>query len=76
MNSTKVVHLHFKEPHEETSDLYFSSIKAIYEQVPESAVGIKYKSLTNAIRGKNCYENKNCIIRIGELLRKSNIRRK
>ena len=76
MNSTKVVHIHFKEPHEGMSDLYFSSIKAIYEQVPESAVGIKYKSLTNAIRGKICYENKNCIIRIGELMRKSNLRRK
>lgn len=76
MESSKVVHVHFKKPHEGMTDLYFGSLKAIYIQVPEDIIGIKYKSLTNAIRGKICYENKNCIIRIGELMRKSNVRRK
>lgn len=73
MNSTKIIHLHFKEPYEGMTDLYFSSVKAIYDQVPESAVGIKYRSLTNAIRGKERYENKHCIVSVGELHRKSNI---
>ncbi len=76
MNSTKVVHLHLNEPYDGKSDFYFSSFKAVYENVPESVVGIKYKSLTNAIRGKDCYNNKNCPIRVGEVVRKSNIRRK
>ena len=56
------------------NDLYFSSLKAIYDVVPQEAVGIRYKSLTNAIRGKGLYENKKVIIRIGKLVRKSNCR--
>lgn len=73
MNSTKVIHLHLREPYDGKSDLYFSSVKAIYDEVPESAVGIKYRSLTNALRGKERYENKKCIASVGELHRKSNI---
>lgn len=76
MESSKVVHVHFKKPYEGMTDLYFGSLKAIYLQVPEDIIGIKYKSLTNAIRGKDCYKNKSCIIRIGELVRKPNIKRK
>lgn len=72
MEPSKVVHVHFKEPYEGMTDLYFSSLKAIYQQVPEDIIGIKYKSLTNAVRGKDCYENKSCIIRIGALQRMSN----
>lgn len=75
MESSKVVHVHFKEPHEGMTDLYFGSLKAIYVQVPEDIIGIKYKSLTNAIRGKDCYENKRCIIRIGALRRMSNAKK-
>lgn len=73
---TKVVHLFFKEPYKNKSDLYFSSLKAIYEVVPIEAVGIRYKSLTNAIRGKEQYENKKVVIRIGQLVRKPNSRTK
>lgn len=76
MVTQKVVHVHFKVPYEGMTDLYFGSLKAIYSQVPEDIIGIKYKSLTNAIRGKDCYENKSCKIRIGELQRMSNIRSK
>ncbi|MBO4942864.1 MAG: hypothetical protein J6C95_05505 [Muribaculaceae bacterium] len=72
MEPSKVVHVHFKEPYEGMTDLYFSSLKAIYQQVPEDIIGIKYKSLTNAVRGKDCYENKSCIIRSGALQRMSN----
>lgn len=74
--NTKVVHLYFKEPYEGKKDLYFSSLKAIYDVVPAEAVGIRYKSLTNAIRGKDFYENKKIAIRIGELVRKANSRTK
>lgn len=74
--NTKVVHLAFKEPYNGTKDLYFSSLKAIYDVVPQEAVGIRYKSLTNALRGKERYENKKVVIRIGELMRKANIRTK
>lgn len=74
--NTKVVHLAFKEPYEGKKDLYFSSLKAIYDVVPQDVVGIRYKSLTNAIRGKEQYENKKVVIRIAELVRKSNCRTK
>lgn len=71
--SEKVVHLSFREPYEGKTELYFSSIKAIYDAVPLDAVGIRYKSLTNAIRGKERYENKKVVIRIGELMRKAQV---
>ena len=76
MMNTKVVHLTFKEPYIGMADLYFSSLKAIYDVVPKEAVGIEYKSLTNAIRGKGEYENKKVTIRIGRLVRKASIRTK
>lgn len=52
-------------------DWYYGSLKAIYDQFDEDIIGIKYKSLTNAIRGKAEYENKKVIIHIGKIRRKS-----
>lgn len=40
MESSKVVHVHFKKPHEGMTDLYFGSLKAIYLQVPDDIIGI------------------------------------
>jgi len=74
--NTKVVHLAFKEPYEGKTDLYFSSLKAIYDEVPIETVGIRYSSLLNALHGKERYENKKVVIRIGQLVRKQNIRTK
>lgn len=71
MEAKKIVHLQFKEPHNGETDLYFGSLKAIYDAVPAEAVGITYKSLTNATRGKNEYENKKVIIRFGQIQRKA-----
>lgn len=68
---TKIVHLNLKEPYGGETDLYFGSIKAIYESVPKDAVGITYRSLTNALRGKDFYKNKKCVIRVGELRQKT-----
>ena len=66
----KVVHLKLNEPHDGETDFYFGSLKAIYDAIPQNEIGIAYKSLTNAIRGKNYYENKKVVIRIGVLYRK------
>lgn len=74
MEAKKIVHLQFKEPHDGETDLYFGSLKAIYDAVPAEAVGITYKSLTNATRGKNEYENKKVLIRIGQIQRKARSR--
>lgn len=71
MESNKIVHLTFKEPYEGETDLYFGSLKAIYDRVHQEQIGIAYKSLTNAIRGKEIYENKKVIIRIGQVQRKT-----
>lgn len=71
MEAKKIVHLQFKEPNNGETDLYFGSLKAIYDAVPAEAVGITYKSLTNATRGKNEYENKKVIIRFGQIQRKA-----
>lgn len=67
---TKVVHLHLKSDISSIKDWYFGSLKAIYDRFDEADIGIKYKSLTNAIRGKSEYENKHISIRIGVIQRK------
>lgn len=67
----KIVHLNLKEPYEGETDLYFGSIKAIYDSLPKDAVGITYRSLTNALRGRSFYNNKKCVIKVGELRQKT-----
>lgn len=67
---TKVIHLHLKEPLNGESDYYYGSLKAIYDYIPQDLIGITYKALTNAIRGKTDYENKRCTIHIGTMERK------
>lgn len=71
MEAKKIVHLQFKEPYNGETDFYFGSLKAIYDTVPVGAVGITYKSLTNATRGRGEYENKKVLIRIGQIQRKT-----
>lgn len=71
MESRKIVHLKLKIPDASRQDYYFGSLAAIYDKFTTDDVGIGYKSLTNAIRGKNTYENKKCVIRIGTIERKA-----
>lgn len=66
----KVVHINLKEPLNGESDFYFGSLKAIYDSIPQDKVGIAYKSLTNALRGKSEYENRLCSIKVGHLKQK------
>ena len=66
----KVVHLKLNEPHDGETDFYFGSLKAIYDAIPQNEIGIAYKSLTNAIRGKSEYQNKRCTIKVGHLQQK------
>ena len=66
----KVVHLKLKEPHNGDTDFYFGSMKAIYDEFSHDEIGIGYKSLTNALRGKLEYENKKCTIKVGQLRQK------
>lgn len=68
----KVVHLKLKELH--NGDFYFSSLKAIYDSFSRDDVGIGYKSLTNALRGKSEYSNKKCTIKVGQLKQKSQLK--
>lgn len=70
--NTKVIHLHLDKPFNGEQDFYFGSLKAIYDNIPYDIVGIAYKSLTNAIRGKSEYNNKRCTIKVGHLERKKN----
>lgn len=71
MAKQKVVHLHFKNRLDtEEENYYFGCIKAIYDCFDETRIDIKYKSLTNALRDTDTYENKMCIIHVGVLITK------
>lgn len=70
----KIVHLHLKEPYNEESDYYFGSLKAIYGLIPAELLGIGYKSLTNALRGRQRYENKLITIHVSTLHRNPNVK--
>lgn len=70
MATQKIVHLHLKIPIDNKTDFYFGSIKAIFDFVTEETIGIRYKSLTNALRGRDFYNNKHCTVRISSLITK------
>lgn len=70
MATQKIVHLHMKIPIDGKCDFYFGCIKAIFDFASEEVVGIKYKSLTNALRGRDFYENKHCTVRVSSLITK------
>ena len=57
-------------------DFYLGSIKAIFDHISEDAVGIRYKSLTNALRGRDFYENKHCTVRVSSLITKQHTKKR
>lgn len=60
-----------KEPIDGKRHFYFGSQSAIYDVFSTSQVGISYMALTNKYNlSEKPYENKKCIIRMGELIRK------
>lgn len=77
MTKQKIVHLQFKKRLDsEEENYYFGCIKAIYDCFDETRIGIKYKSLTNALRDTDSYENKMCIIHVGALIPKQQTNKK
>lgn len=70
----KIIHLHLKEPFNGESDYYFGSLIAIYQLVPAELLGIGYKSLTNALRGHERYENKRIAVHVSTLHRSPNVK--
>lgn len=68
----KVYHVELKQPIAGKSHYYFGSKIAIYDVLTVEQVGISYKSLSNLYDlSKQPYENKKCIIRLGEFHRKA-----
>ena len=63
----KIVHVELKATQKHH---YFSSLKAIFNTFTRDEVGCSYKHLTTLglYEDGKCYENKQCIIRIGTLL--------
>ena len=63
----KIVHVELKATQ---THHYFSSLKAIFNTLSRDEVGCSYKYLTTLklYEDGKCYENKQCIIRIGTLL--------
>ena len=65
----KVVHLHLKEPRNGQSDFYFGSVLAMYSVLTREDMGVHYRTITQALFHSGTYENKKCIVRLGELIR-------
>ena len=66
----KVVHLHLKKPRDGQSDFYFGSVLAMYSVLTREDMGAHYRTITQALFRSGMYENKKCIVRLGELIRK------
>lgn len=66
----KVVHLHLKKPRDGQSDFYFGSVLAMYSVLTREDMGAHYRTITQALFHSGAYENKKCIVRLGELIRK------
>ena len=65
----KVVHLHLKEPRNGQSDFFFGSVLAMYSVLTREDVGAHYRTITHTLLHAGVYENKKCIVRLGELIR-------
>lgn len=68
-HKAKVVHLHLKKPRDWQLDFYFGSVLAIYSVLTHEDVGVHYRTITQALFRSGTYENKKCIVRLGELIR-------
>lgn len=66
----KVVHLHLKKPKNGQSDFYFGSVLAMYSVLTREDMGAHYRTITHALFHSGAYENKKCVVRLGELIRK------
>lgn len=68
----KVYHVELLSPFEGKYHFYFGSQTAIYEALTAEQLGITLKALSNHVDlTVKPYTNKLCIIRLGELQRKS-----
>lgn len=68
---SKIYHVEMKESVGVQKHFYFGSQAAIYDVLSPAQLGISYKALTNKYNLlEKPYENKKCIIRMGELIRK------
>lgn len=77
MNEAKVYHVEFYEPVNGKRHYYFGSQAAIYDTFDAITIGISYRALSNQYDlSKQPYENRKCIIRLGELKRKKGNRGK
>lgn len=69
--NNRITHLEFLSGPNAGQHHYFGSISAIFEKFDDSMIRIKEKSLWDfGITPENPYQNKVCIIRRGELIRK------
>lgn len=69
--SEKVIHVELNKAYKGKKNYYFGSMAAIYDELPESIVGIKLISLWNVDLKGSEYSNSLCTIRMGKLKRKS-----
>lgn len=63
MKQKKIIHVELIKPFNNKIHYYFSSIKAIYDILPEEIVGIKCYSLWNVLRKNSIHTTKTAIIR-------------
>jgi hypothetical protein len=69
---TRIYHLHLKLPfrHKQTTDYYFSSMAAIYQQFTPEQLGISYGWLRHCKLKQGPYENEKIIVTLGNVSRK------
>lgn len=67
MESKRVYHVHLREPYNGKQDYYFGSLTAIYVNLPEDVLGVKYTSLK--AKKFTGYENNKCVIKVDQLIR-------
>lgn len=59
-----VVYVHLHEPYQGECDWFFGSVSAIYDQLPESVVGVKAKSMWGRFKD-GIYRTRKAIIKRG-----------
>lgn len=68
---SKIIHVELKEPFLGKKNHYYGSVSAIFQEIPESVIGVKAITVQRNLQKSEVYQASGATIRKGVLTRKS-----
>lgn len=67
---SKIIHVELKEPFLGKKNHYYGSVSAIFQEIPESVIGVKAVTVQRHLRRRDEYQAPGATVRKGTLTRK------